>query len=94
MRVSLFSHAINRTRGHNLKLHQEGFRLDISKYFFRKRVIRYGLSREVVDSQFLEVFNKTLGVALSGLVDMLVFSYRLDLMISDIFSKQIDFVTL
>lgn len=58
-------------RGNVLKLHQWKFRLDIRRSLCTERVVKHcnGLPREKMGSPCLEVFKKSLDVAISAMVN-------------------------
>jgi len=71
MGKNIFSRACcDRTRSNGFKLREGRFRLDISKKFFTRRVVKHWhrLPREVVEAPSLETFKARLGGALSNLV--------------------------
>jgi len=67
----LFTRAYSdRTRGHGFKLKEAGFRLEIRKKFFTRRLVRprNRLPRKAVDAPSLEAFKARLDGALSNLI--------------------------
>lgn len=64
-------------------------RLDISRNFFTASAVRHwnSLPREVMKSPSLKVFKKWLDMALSAVVDKVVFGQKLDLIILVVFSN-------
>lgn len=79
---------MDRMREHSVKPHQGMFRLDSSgKKVFSESVIGHwnGLLGEVMDSLFLEMYQKWLDEALNAIVDNMVFGHRLYIVISKVF---------
>lgn len=69
--IGLFCHlSSERTKGNGLKLHQGLFTLNIRKICSTERVVRpwNKVPRSVVEAQSLEVFKKSLDVALGNMV--------------------------
>ena len=68
--VGLFSQVTsNKTRGNGLRLCQGTFRLDIRKNISEREVLQWHrLSREGVESPFLKMFRKCIGMVLGVLV--------------------------
>ncbi|RMB99712.1 hypothetical protein DUI87_23714 [Hirundo rustica rustica] len=62
--------ATDRTRGYSLREHQGKYTLDITKFFFTERAIKYwnNLPGEVVESPSLDVFKKRLDVAVDAMI--------------------------
>jgi len=69
--VGLFSQVTScRMRDNDLKLHQGRFRFNVRNNVFTEKVVRYcnRLPRAVVESPSLEVFKKSVDVALQDMV--------------------------